>query len=143
MLDESKVADEKNRQKVEDEEPVLLDPCDPEDPELLDFNERGATVLRSDLSPLERKRVEYSVERLKLDDHTPLIRGRKRVWGECMRTINNYERLALRNDRQWAKVELSHIRRMMEKDRPYSAVAIACVRKKGIGPLKKMIPPTI
>ncbi|MCE0534374.1 hypothetical protein LWF15_02525 [Kineosporia rhizophila] len=117
------------------EEYLLLDPSDPEDPSLLFFNMAGEAIpgpfVRDDW---ERLRVTYSVERYKLD-YEPLVQKRKAIWFECNNTINEYLRELDEYTQDKTKIIARHqvkeaakrLRRMVDVREELSSVARACI----------------
>ena len=69
---------------------MLLDPANEWDASVVKFNEQGEVVPSPDASPVDKRRLEISVERYKLD-FSRLVEGRKQVWGTCQRLINQCE----------------------------------------------------
>lgn len=117
------------------ENPLLLDPADPDDPNLLSFDLEGKAIPAPDLNDeWDRKRVEYSVKRYNLD-FGPLEAKRKIVWSNCWTHIQQYrQELQRLNDdatnsiaRNQVKEKAKTIRDMLEADKEFSAVARACV----------------
>jgi uncharacterized protein (TIGR02646 family) len=120
--------------------PMLLDPIDDDDPNLLSFNMEGKAIPAPGLSDeWDELRVNYSVERFKLD-FPPLEDKRKTVWNECWNRIKEYlkELEAYRTSngtnviaRNQVKESAKAIREMMREDKELSAVARACVLSSG------------
>lgn len=68
---------------IDDEVPELLDPADPNDPSLIDFDEEGRIrASPAAVTEWDRARVAASSTRYKLD-HEPLEQERRRIWAEC------------------------------------------------------------
>jgi hypothetical protein len=86
----------------------------------------------------DRTRVEYSVERYKLD-FGPLEDKRRAVWAECWNRIKEYQmELELyhrdKNNviaRESYKKAMKHLRELADEKRELSAVAVACIRSSG------------
>lgn len=130
----SAAASSANR-NTDDEIYYLLDPTKRQDPLLLSFREDGGACPREDLKGWNLQRAEYSIKRLKLDEHQPLRDARKEVWQECRRRINKCAKILMDLDenpsaakRQAAEDELGEIKSMTEPQRPLSAVARECLR---------------
>ncbi len=68
----------------------LLDPTDPEDVNLIAFNEEGNAVPAPGISKWETLRVDESIKRLKLNDHDELPKERRKVWQEVSKAIELY-----------------------------------------------------
>ncbi len=123
------------------EDPMLLDPVDEDDPGLLFFDIEGRAVAAPHVTnEWEKCRVERSVERYNLD-FPPLMDKRKTVWAECWRRIEEYRaELALyqkdpsngiAHDR--FKQAAKDLRSMIRDDQELSAVARACMESAGDG----------
>ena len=89
LNDETRAATAQNR-STREEVPMLLDPANEWDASVVKFNEQGEVVPSPDASPVDKRRLEISVERYKLD-FSRLVEGRKQVWGRCQRLINQCE----------------------------------------------------
>ncbi len=74
----------------ESESRYLLDPIDIEDVDLLAFDEEGKAIPVPGASQWDQQRVEETVKRLKLNEHTPLLEARRKVWQEIDRLIFDY-----------------------------------------------------
>lgn len=121
------------------EDPQLLDPADEDDPNLLTFDVEGHAIPAPGVSPWDRTRVEYSVDRCKLD-FPPLMDRRKTIWGECWTRIQAYlNELRLYDEsggtnliaKTQVKEKAEAIREMIREDKELSAVARACVISSG------------
>ncbi|MGL4609222.1 MAG: hypothetical protein ACRCYY_05980, partial [Trueperaceae bacterium] len=122
------------------EDPLLLDPTDDDDPNLLSFNMEGRAVPLPGLNDVWMKhRVEYSIERYNLD-FPALMDKRKVVWQECWQRIeeyrNEYVKYSQSNGanpvaRQQIKEKMKAIREMVRSERELSAVARACILSTG------------
>ena len=66
----------------EGETAYLLDPIDIEDVKLLVFDEEGKAVAWPGASDWEKLRVIETIQRLKLNEHTPLADERRKVWAK-------------------------------------------------------------
>ncbi len=121
------------------EDPLLLDPADEDDPSLLSFDVLGRAIPAPNIEDeWEKERVEYSVERYKLD--FPVLEAqRKVVWNECWTRIEEYrdELASYHADktnviaRNRFKQAAKEVRKMMREDKQFSAVAKACVLNTG------------
>lgn len=89
LNDEARAATSQSR-STRDEVPMLLDPANEWDASVVKFNQLGEVLSSPDASPLDKRRLEISVKRYKLDFER-LVEGRKRVWGTCQRLINQCE----------------------------------------------------
>jgi uncharacterized protein (TIGR02646 family) len=116
------------------EEYLLLDPTDPNDPDLLTFDETGLPQPVEQDSPVICERVQIATEFLSLDS-ARLVEARKRRWRECRRRIEDLRRVlpmqreAIDAERsQRLKLLSSEIRDMTLPSEPYSATVRACLQ---------------
>ncbi|QPN66247.1 hypothetical protein [Synechococcus sp. CBW1006] len=121
------------------EQPLLLDPADEDDPNLLFFNLEGEAIPEPHVTDAwERDRVEYSVERYKLD-YPPLSNSRKLVWAECWSQVQQYlaELARYQGDpanaiaREGMRNAARAIRKMLREESEFSSVARACIESSG------------
>lgn len=118
----------------ESEVPYLLDPTDPDDVNLLAFDEEGKPIPAPGISEWEKLRVKVTIERLKLYEHAILPQERRKIWQEMSREIKLYQRYKARcitggNPAAKAKV-IEHARRikgMTKESKELSSVAKWCV----------------
>lgn len=129
------------------EDPVLLDPSDPDDPNLLSFNQEGEAIASPFIDDAwERHRAEVSIKRFKLD-HDPLVQKRKIIWSECHSRISRYcqELATYKTDpanpiaRHAIKEAAKQVRKLLAADEEFSAVARACVLFEGDERVKKLL----
>lgn len=121
------------------EEPLLLDPADPDDPKLISFNFEGKAIPAPEITDSwELDRAEYSVERYNLNNYPILVDQRKLVWNECWTLIQQYlaelESASKTNSpiaRQQSKEKMRSIRAMIRPEKEFSSVARACVMSTG------------
>lgn len=121
------------------EEPMLLDPADPDDPALLSFDLNGNAIPAPGITDdWDLERVGYSIERYNLNDYPPLVDQRKLVWTECWNAIQQYlaelegyQRTRSPIARQQFKEKAQQIRTMLHPDREFSSVAHACLMGSG------------
>jgi hypothetical protein len=140
----SPVAKTKNR--CCDEQIMLLDPCDPNDPGLLTFDSKGVAMPDASaiLDPDDKVRVEVSIMIYNLD-YSTLEEFRERMWGLCQRKIDEMREIT--NDPNgmstFGKNRLTflkkEIRAMTDRDAEVSAVAIACCEQNGLKVLTQNI----
>lgn len=122
-----------NKVQCDDEDIMLLDPCDRDDPPLLTFDSRGIAIPNAAavLEDRDRIRVETSIKLYHLD-HTPLKELRERTWDRCQRFIDEIRKISTNPDgvsqkgRNRVKFLKDEIRSMTKKTEELSAVAIAC-----------------
>lgn len=121
------------------ENPLLLDPANPDDPHLLFFNLEGRAIPAPFITDeWEKVRVEYSIERYRLD-FPRLMDKRKAVWSECWYRIEVYRRdIELSQNepgnvvaKEGAKKAAKRLRDLMREEGEFSAVARACVESSG------------
>ena len=121
------------------EDPLLLDPADPDDPSLISFDFNGNAILSSGASDdWEKDRVLYSIERYNLNSYSLLVDQRKLIWSECWTLIQQYlselnEYYANRSPiaRQQFKEKSQQIRFMLQGDKEFSSIARACIVNSG------------
>jgi hypothetical protein len=121
------------------EEPMLLDPADPDDPCLISFNAVGNAIIDSAVDDIwEQSRVNYSIERYRLNSYQPLVDKRKLVWNECGRLVNEYLNnlnMYKTNDSSVARESVRNcaksIRSMLLPEKEFSTVARACLESFG------------
>ena len=115
---------------------LLLDPTNPNDPDLMTFDEQGLPIPVNPDWPIIRQRVEATTRALGLDFDS-LKDGRQRRWRECKAWIDELRELLpmdhhmdLARRRQIERI-MTTLRRMTLPDQPYSAVARACLKAAG------------
>lgn len=137
LFEDSIVA--KSKVKCQDEEIMLLDPCDENDPPLLTFDSKGKAIpnIVAILESRERVRVETSIKLYHLD-HRPLEELRERQWGHCQRMIDEMRTISNNPDgvsafgRGRVKFLKNEIKRLTSKNEELSAVAIACCEQNAL-----------
>ncbi|MDO8370199.1 MAG: hypothetical protein Q7S71_05815, partial [Candidatus Nitrotoga sp.] len=120
------------------EPPLLLDPIDDDDPNLISFNVVGRAIPTPGLTDAwDKERVTYSVEKFNLD-FPPLMEKRKVIWNECWQRIQSYKNELQHlkdNDNAIARTQVKesakYIREMMRPEKELSSVARACVLSTG------------
>lgn len=116
--------------RIADEDIMLLDPTDADDPCLLTFDASGEAIPNTDiLRDIERVKASINLFHL---DHTPLKEERQKVWDRCQRLINEIETIHSKGeisttDKARIKFLKQEIKGMTNFDEELSAVAIACV----------------
>lgn len=133
----SPVAKTKNR--CCDEQIMLLDPCNRNDPGLLTFDNKGVAMPDASaiLDPDDKVRVEVSIKVYNLD-YSTLEEFRERMWGLCQRKIDEIREIT--NDPNGMSIFSKNrvnflkdeIRVMTDRDAEVSAVAIACCEHNGL-----------
>ncbi len=130
---------------INDEYPLLLDPISQDDCLLISFTEDGKPVASGGLEDWDRERVEYSIERYKLD-YDPLNQERKTVWITARSLINEWSKkkkeanaTGSASDKRAADEKLEQVKKMLRFDSPFSMVAIASLHSLGIEPIQRLV----
>ena len=124
---------------VRGEEPLLLDPADPNDPLLISFEMTGDVILSPGIDDeWEKVRVEYSIDRYNLNGYPPLVDKRKLVWSDCWNLIRqyqeelaNYQSTKSQFAHEMFKEKIRRIRRMIGPEIEFSSVARSCIMSSG------------
>ncbi|MEM7538830.1 MAG: hypothetical protein AAF639_42115 [Chloroflexota bacterium] len=118
----------------ESETNVLLDPTDPDDVELIAFNEEGMAMPAPGITDWEIERVKMTIKRLKLNEHAPLSEERRVVWQRMTLEIQQYKRFKERCGKglnPGAKIKVKEhartIKEMTRESAELSSVAKWCV----------------
>ena len=118
----------------ESESRYLLDPIDDDDVSLIAFDEEGKVIPIPNASAWERKRVEETVKRLKLNEHAQLAEERRKIWQKVENLINDFQKAKSRcrdGNNPAAKARLLEVRaRVREMTHPsaeLSSVARWCL----------------
>jgi uncharacterized protein (TIGR02646 family) len=127
------------------EEILLLDPTNGEDPFLISFDENGKAIPQSGIEPWQVERVEYTIEKMSLDNPT-INEGRMRVWLLCRRKINHYfklkKQLGIPGIASFARDETTEVfkdlKDLVNPNAEFSAVAIECLQKSGDAVLSRV-----
>lgn len=124
--------------ELDDEVIYLLNPTNPNDPDLLFFSDDGSAIpsVEKDSEPWNYARAEVSIDIYHLN-HTPLKDARLVVWNLCQRKIDQIKTInqkIYRTSGDNARIEIikAELREMMQKSSEFSAVALACVEKNKI-----------
>lgn len=118
---------------IEDENIVLLDPCNQHDPELLRFNDLGKAIpSTSDVNSWNYCRAAVSIELYALNHHNDRItKKRLKVWRDTINLIKEIHAMWLgrlfNTDKYKAKNK--ELLKMTQRDSEFSAVAIDCIRQ--------------
>lgn len=124
-------------EELDDEVIYLLDPINPNDPDLLFFTEDGEAVPAiGDDEPWNLQRAVVSIDIYHLN-HKPLKDARQVVWNLCQRKIDDLKKIARKIHRSARDEERINsirqdLRDMMSKSAEFSAVALACIEKNKI-----------
>jgi hypothetical protein len=129
----------KSKRRCDDEEIMLLDPCDENDPPLLTFESKGKAVPNASalLEPRDKIRVETSIKIYHLD-HSPLEELRERFWDFCQRMIDEIRKISTDPEgvsnfgRSRVKFLKDEIKKLTSREVELSAVAIACCEHNGL-----------
>lgn len=132
----------KTKNQCQDEDIMLLDPCDEDDPTLLTFGSDGKAIPNANaiLDPKDERRVKTSIKLYHLD-HEPLEEARERLWDFCQRMIDEIRAIVInpadisQKGRDRTKFLKQEIRKLTRKTEELSAVAIACCEENGLSML--------
>lgn len=119
-----------SRDRLKDEDKMLLDPTDKDDPDLLTFDGNGDAIPNtSNLKEIQRVKTSISLYHL---DYTPLKEERQKVWNKCQRHIDEIDKIRSKPDygiadNERIKFLKEEIRRMIDPDEEFSMIAIACI----------------
>jgi uncharacterized protein (TIGR02646 family) len=128
--------------RLENEDALLIDPLEEEDVALLSFEASGEVVYAEPISDDDKKRVDATREILGLNKIPNLVEARQQKWQRCLDYINQYVKADTLNNplrkvhKSFAKFELN---KMIKEEEEFSAVALACLRKKAPEPLQNQI----
>lgn len=117
------------------EMPMLLDPCDNIDVNLISFV--GNQVICTSLNPTDQLRVTVSAELYNLNNST-IKAQRNRVWDDVSKTIQEYQSGDIS--------ERSCLRKLndaIDRKAPFSACAIACVNSLAPDDIKNQLDLTL
>ncbi len=130
---------------INDELPLLLDPILQGDCLLMSFTEEGKPIPADDSEAWDKQRVEYSIERYKLD-YDPLNQQRKTVWITAISLINEYSKHKKEANRtgsaaanKLADDKLKQVMKMLRKDSPYSMAAVASLHSTGVPAIQRLV----
>lgn len=128
--------------RIEIEDAQLIDPLDQEDVALISFNESGEVVCAGDISENDKKRVEVTNDFLGLNKIQNLVEARQEKWSKCLEYINDYLNADEYSNplRKFKKASAkTELKKMITDKEEFSAVALACIRKKAPEPLQIQI----
>jgi uncharacterized protein (TIGR02646 family) len=138
LRSDSRRASSDRRHLVEDELFCLLDPTEADDPSLLSFNENGDAIPMPGKDGWDEERAKVSIERFGLNDLPQLCEGRRRVWTQCRRLLNELRELHEKhtksptaNSRARIKEKTIQLRSKTKFDQPFSATARECLYASG------------
>lgn len=123
-----------NIDELDDEVIYLLDPINPNDPDLLFFSEDGSAIPAvSNEEPWDYERTLVSIDIYHLN-HTPLKEARQVVWNLCQRKIDELKRISRKihrsaRDEERINIIRQELRDLTSKKAEFSAVALACIEK--------------
>jgi len=130
----------------ESESAYLIDPIDVADVRLIAFDEEGKVIAMPGVSAWEKQRVDETVKRLKLNEHTPLAEARRKVWQQVDRLIEDFEKAKARCGdgdnpaaREKCRQVCQRIRAMMHPAEELSAVAKWCILWRNDPQLSRLI----
>jgi len=134
--EERRIWDECDYDDLVEEDPVLFDPTERGDPELLTFTRDGrpGSAVEDEKSD-DYRRAKDSIRIYHLD-HSRLVRERKRIYIQVRNLVNEYQRYQekweVEKDRSAHKIAkklMKDLGRMITPDAPYSATARAYLRE--------------
>lgn len=79
-----------DRPREDMEEPYLLDPTKASDVNLIAFDEEGKAIPEPSCTDWQAARVEETINRLKLNEHTNLAEERRKVWQRVSTEIEGF-----------------------------------------------------
>lgn len=130
----------------EAETPYMLDPINSEDVALLAFDEEGKVIAMPNCSEWDKERVEESLKRLKLNEHSVLAEERRKIWQKVDRLIFKYLSAKARcmNGPNPAAVQIlkevrAQIREMTDPTAELSSVAKWCVLFRSNPQLSRLV----
>ncbi len=103
----------------EKEEPMLLDPCNKNDVNLITFI--GGEVVPATSNSIEKSRVEVTKNIYNLDN-SYIKNDRTKVWDEIIRYLDMYDNNDINED-----ALLKQLKYKISREHPFSACAIACI----------------
>jgi hypothetical protein len=133
------------------EEPYLLNPTNPTDPNLLAFDEEGNAIPIPGCDEWSQKRVGKSIEILKLNEHDILPKARREIWQKISRLINSLSKhfnesihhvgnpQALLLIKENIKDKKNQILEMIQPCSPLSMAAIWCIKFRNDPLLLKLL----
>ncbi|TKC04863.1 HNH endonuclease family protein [Pedobacter frigoris] len=129
-----------NKGRLADEDIMLLDPTDPDDPNLITFDDTGK-VLANTTNPKEMERVRVSIWLYNLN-HLPLEEERARIYKRCQTLINRIDNIKNKadfgaSDKTLLKSLKNELRELLSADQELSAVAIASCENAQLGYLAR------
>lgn len=129
---------------IEGEWCYLLDPMKERDVSLITFNEEGLMEPLADISDWEKERVKVTIQLLNLNEHEPLVEARRDIWTKCSRYISNFleaqAELGKTQDAQSKfRSAIDALKEMISENAELSSVAIACIYKRNIQRLNRVL----
>ncbi len=124
-------------EELDDEIIYLLDPTNPNDPDLLFFNDDGKAIPSVGIDePWDYERTIVSIDLYHLN-HTPLVEARQVVWNLCQRKINDLKAITRKPKRSVRDEEKINslkkdLRELITRNAEFSAVALACLEKNKV-----------
>lgn len=130
----------------ESEAIYLLDPVDGADVNLIAFDEEGKAIPAPSCSDWEKLRVDESVKRLKLNEHTPLAEARRKIWQRMTGLIDDYFAIKAKcstgaNPAATEKLRgiCKHVHEMTRHTEELSSVARWCVFMRNEPQLSRLV----
>jgi hypothetical protein len=129
---------------LELESPILIDPCDEDDAGLISFNEGGEAACADGIDDDDKVRVETTIEAYGLNSCAGgrLVESRASVWNKCELAILDYNNASVHAP-QLKKVQriliVKKLKELSDCKEEFSAVALACIKKKASEALQKQV----
>lgn len=134
---DSPVASGTNRNAWRNEIPVFLDPRQPDDVCLVDYDDTGAMRPRDGLEPWERLRVVITNACFGLSRFQPLVEGRQKIWQKCADLMEQYNKAAKKQKdegspnpilQQRKNDALTELKKLLDPKEPFATVAASYLR---------------
>lgn len=124
------------RRSIADEQHLFLDPTKHGDVRLVTFGPDGLMHPKPRANPWERTRVKKTAECFGLNDFPNLTDARRKVWQECQTLLDAMAENLNKSEKcggspsnlATAEAKMQELRKLIARDEPFSAVAIACIK---------------
>jgi len=133
-----------DKQSLEIELRLLLDPCVEDEASLISFNEAGEAIAAEGSNDAEKLRVEKTIDVLGLNRLGRLSTNRSKKWNDCFLAILEYKNAFEQNQHQSLiqvrrALAVNKLSKMVKYEEAFSSVALACIRKAAPESLFKQI----
>jgi hypothetical protein len=131
-----------DKNSLEIEAYVLLDPCVEEEAALISFNDAGEATAAEDIDEADEWRVEKTIDILGLNRLGRLVSKRCNKWNECLLEILEYTNASDKHQALKAiqrALAVKKLKKMVKYEEEFSSVALACIRKTAPESLFKQI----